>query len=400
MPSLSVDSLFTQVFHTIESDATLQDICNGIARALDCNLALIAENGEVHASVGALPLSRLRIAAKEPPSNVEPKRPSQHHEVEQIGLWLLHHLRLQLAEGRYVLTLASHRNQPTTLTQQDIEAAAAALIAASNLQGASMHRILDTMSQLVRDLERGTSRALEHHYWPRMETFGFRSHHAVQVTVALPRTNEQLSTARLLDIITQAREQRLGVLTSRQLVRSTSATAVHFIHEASAAAQDLLKAALTDCCITHSAPVQFLEEIPQALAEAETTLVLAEHIAKELPDGGNLPVLDYTTLPLVAWASAMAPARELLERSRTLTAALDDHPQLRETLITYLGTGSRIPATASRLYLHPNSVRYRIQRIEELCGVDLNNPLDTAGMTIVYLPEILAQQQGSDSSSP
>ena len=146
--------------------------------------------------------------------------------------------------------------------------------------------------------------------------------------------------------------------------------------------------------------MQFLEEIPQALAEAETTLVLAEHIAKELPEGGNLPVLDYTTLPLVAWASAMAPARELLERSRTLTAALDDHPQLRETLTTYLGTGSRIPATASRLYLHPNSVRYRIQRIEELCGVDLNNPLDTAGMTIVYLPEILAQQQGSDSSSP
>ncbi|WP_227983935.1 helix-turn-helix domain-containing protein [Nocardia spumae] len=44
---------------------------------------------------------------------------------------------------------------------------------------------------------------------------------------------------------------------------------------------------------------------------------------------------------------------------------------LIDTLTDYLDTGMRIEATAQRLIVHPNTVRYRIGRFEELTGCDL-----------------------------
>ncbi|MEV5652167.1 helix-turn-helix domain-containing protein [Nocardia sp. NPDC052254] len=44
---------------------------------------------------------------------------------------------------------------------------------------------------------------------------------------------------------------------------------------------------------------------------------------------------------------------------------------LIDTVTDYLDTGMRIEATAQRLIVHPNTVRYRIGRFEELTGCDL-----------------------------
>ena len=46
-------------------------------------------------------------------------------------------------------------------------------------------------------------------------------------------------------------------------------------------------------------------------------------------------------------------------------------PELALTLETYLRAGSSVAATAARLYLHRNTVHYRLRRIEQLTGLDL-----------------------------
>jgi sugar diacid utilization regulator len=48
---------------------------------------------------------------------------------------------------------------------------------------------------------------------------------------------------------------------------------------------------------------------------------------------------------------------------------------LRTTLTTWLRLDGDVRATASQLHLHPNSVRYRLQRASQLCGIDLDDPL-------------------------
>jgi DNA-binding PucR family transcriptional regulator len=45
-------------------------------------------------------------------------------------------------------------------------------------------------------------------------------------------------------------------------------------------------------------------------------------------------------------------------------------PELLETLATYLDTGRSLEATARELFVHPNTVRYRLKRISEIIGWD------------------------------
>jgi len=46
------------------------------------------------------------------------------------------------------------------------------------------------------------------------------------------------------------------------------------------------------------------------------------------------------------------------------------------TLYYYLATGGSLMETASRMYVHRNSVKYRIDRIKEISGIDLDNALN------------------------
>ena len=84
------------------------------------------------------------------------------------------------------------------------------------------------------------------------------------------------------------------------------------------------------------------------------------------------------------------PARELLpERAllgdRSAAAALelevvrplaDAGPALSETLDAYLDAGGAIEACARKLFVHPNTVRYRLRRIADFTGRDPMVPRD------------------------
>ena len=44
---------------------------------------------------------------------------------------------------------------------------------------------------------------------------------------------------------------------------------------------------------------------------------------------------------------------------------------LVKTLVVFIQLGGNITAAADKLFLHRNSLAYRLQRIEELCGLDV-----------------------------
>ena len=95
---------------------------------------------------------------------------------------------------------------------------------------------------------------------------------------------------------------------------------------------------------------------------------------------------------VAGWAGAPRPvsARELLpERALlgdvTAAAALeadvmrplsDAGPALLETLDAYLDSGGAIEACARKLFVHPNTVRYRLRRVADFTGRDPTVPRD------------------------
>ncbi|HJQ04996.1 MAG TPA: helix-turn-helix domain-containing protein, partial [Nocardioides sp.] len=62
-------------------------------------------------------------------------------------------------------------------------------------------------------------------------------------------------------------------------------------------------------------------------------------------------------------------ARDLVRRELApLLTGAKGEDGLRETALTYLRSGLNVDTTAERLFVHPNTVRYRIARIEEQLG--------------------------------
>ena len=56
-------------------------------------------------------------------------------------------------------------------------------------------------------------------------------------------------------------------------------------------------------------------------------------------------------------------------------APLRDHPSaLLDTVHAYLEHGMVLEATARVLFLHPNTVRYRLRRVAEIVGLDPHTP--------------------------
>ncbi len=71
------------------------------------------------------------------------------------------------------------------------------------------------------------------------------------------------------------------------------------------------------------------------------------------------------------------PASALDDIPAGLRGLLDGgHEQLVLTLETYLDHAGDVKSTAAELWLHRTSLYYRLRRIEEVAGVDLNRGED------------------------
>lgn len=47
---------------------------------------------------------------------------------------------------------------------------------------------------------------------------------------------------------------------------------------------------------------------------------------------------------------------------------------MAETVLAYLNAFGDVRAAAAELHVHPNTLRYRIRRAEDLTGLDLSRP--------------------------
>jgi sugar diacid utilization regulator len=89
---------------------------------------------------------------------------------------------------------------------------------------------------------------------------------------------------------------------------------------------------------------------------------------------------------------------QLVALGRKVLGPAIDHDRssdgtLLATLESYLDHGCNLRACADALYVHPNTVKYRLRRIEELCGLDLRTPDDLLKATLARLSLKLLEAQ-------
>ena len=80
---------------------------------------------------------------------------------------------------------------------------------------------------------------------------------------------------------------------------------------------------------------------------------------------------------------------------RALVGPLVEHDRSRgsdlvKTLRTYFAAGANASEAADRLFLHRNSMTYRLERVSKLTGLDLRDP----GVALVLQLGLLSLQRG------
>ncbi|MEY3845756.1 MAG: hypothetical protein RJA66_23 [Actinomycetota bacterium] len=110
----------------------------------------------------------------------------------------------------------------------------------------------------------------------------------------------------------------------------------------------------------------------------EVTDITQAHRSSKAALAGFAVVRAWTKAPRPIAADDLLAERALagdMLAKYTLTQRIyrplaEHSPELLETLATYLETGRSLESTARELFVHPNTVRYRLKRISEIIGWD------------------------------
>ena len=70
-----------------------------------------------------------------------------------------------------------------------------------------------------------------------------------------------------------------------------------------------------------------------------------------------------------------------------LLAPLRANPPLLEALVEYFARDMDVNATAEAMHVHPNTLRYRLSRVEKLLGRSLRSPPTIAELSLALLAE-------------
>jgi PucR family transcriptional regulator, purine catabolism regulatory protein len=107
---------------------------------------------------------------------------------------------------------------------------------------------------------------------------------------------------------------------------------------------------------------------------------------------GPRRAVHHAELDVAAVVVGAAADPALRARLRRELAPLDGEPRLREALVAYFDAGLNVGRAAHALGLHPNSLRYRLSRVESRLGRSLSDP---AAIAALHLALVAARTGGS-----
>ena len=145
---------------------------------------------------------------------------------------------------------------------------------------------------------------------------------------------------------------------------------------------------------------------PVVIGPTAPMLNAAYHSASEAISGMNA-VTGWRGAPRPVLARELLPERALMGDASAIAALhtdvmrplADAGPTLTETLDAYLDCGGAIEACARKLFVHPNTVRYRLRRIADFTGRDPTLPRDAYVLRVAATVGHLAYQAQQSSGA-
>lgn len=123
-------------------------------------------------------------------------------------------------------------------------------------------------------------------------------------------------------------------------------------------------------------------DIPRAAEQVHELVEIVDRL------GGSSRVYRPHQLAFEYQLTRQGPARDYLS---SVVDSLEAHPELLQTLEVYMATNLQRSRTARELFIHTNTVDYRLKRIGQLTGFDLN---DVTGLCYLRAALLIRAHRG------
>lgn len=365
----------------------LSQLCRGTAVVYDADGVIVASAGEAPTQLMWNEISGTNVP------NLE----------FTLGRWVVRTRTVGLQDGVHVLALAS-RNVAQMELEGDIllDTAERMLGAVSGIQhGASLRDRRDN-EHLLAMLQDGVLPSREHRFWSRLTAFKFVAYLPIRAVDAATPRGVALTQKTLNGLVESARKAGVPLLvTIRKLDQDVPPT-LNAIVPASKSADRWLSRMSKDLVIGASAPYAALADTPTAFREAETALLIAQSRARFVNhgEGGTARLMiKLDEVDVTTWALSHVDSKQLDQRILSVLVQFEESDMLRETLVTYLALDQNIGGTANAMFVHPNTVRYRLTKIEELYGESISSASFIANLYLCLQDEVLGRRHVLTASS-
>lgn len=311
----------------------------------------------------------------------------------EIGRWNVLTRRVALRDGIHVLAIASRGSQTLEkIGELLLDTAERLLGAVYGIQHGATLRDRRDNEQLLASLQDGILPSREHRFWSRLGQFRFPAYTVLRVIEFAPLGSESANESHVTTLLASARADDVPLLiTLRRADIDAPATVSALVHD-TPASDMWIDAQARRALIGVSAPFSALAQVPASVREAETALGIARGWASVVTSPGQLGPIRIDRIDLTTWLLSHVDQRGLQEHTELVLSPLQG-TSLLDTLITYLAAEQNIGSTAEALFVHPNTVRYRLSRIEETLGGSIGSTPTIANLVLALYPQILGRSE-------
>jgi DNA-binding PucR family transcriptional regulator len=119
----------------------------------------------------------------------------------------------------------------------------------------------------------------------------------------------------------------------------------------------------------------------------------AQIAVRHLTVQSDQPVMWFDDLDVVTQLLAEVPKERLAATAAPIAALLAENPIQLEALRAYFTMNRDVKAAADSIFLHPNTLRYRLERLEHSLGRSLREPSVTASLycVLTLMPDLIPE---------